>query len=130
MRVTVDATIHRVAEIVAGTVPGATLVRAENDPHTARRHPTKARQHPVGHHQQMRIMDDCARGSTPPLWSVKDSAPYLHDGRADTLVEAIILHGGQAAASIDKFRSLRSNDRANLIAFLETLIAPPQAAAK
>src|SRR5207302_2525840 len=26
---------------------------------------------------------------TPPLWGVADSAPYLHDGRAPTLQEAI-----------------------------------------
>src|SRR5262245_59501110 len=30
---------------------------------------------------------------TPPLWGVADSAPYLHDGRAATLEEAITLHG-------------------------------------
>ena len=29
---------------------------------------------------------------TPPLWGVRDSAPYLHDGRAATLEEAIALH--------------------------------------
>ena len=30
---------------------------------------------------------------TPPLWGVRDSAPYLHDGRATTLEEAIAFHG-------------------------------------
>src|SRR5207245_1572799 len=34
---------------------------------------------------------------TAPLWGVADSAPYLHDGRARTLEEAIQLHGGEAA---------------------------------
>jgi CxxC motif-containing protein (DUF1111 family) len=63
---------------------------------------------------------------TPPLWGVADSAPYLHDGRAETLVEAITQHGGQAADCVAKFRSLDNNDRSNLIAFLETLRAPPQ----
>lgn len=62
---------------------------------------------------------------TPPLWGVSDSAPYLHDGRADTLVAAITLHGGQAAGSAAKFRDLASNDRVALIAFLESLHAPP-----
>ena len=33
---------------------------------------------------------------TPPLWGVADSAPYLHDGRAATLAEAIKLHAGQS----------------------------------
>ena len=31
---------------------------------------------------------------TPPLWGVADSAPYLHDGRAATLEDAIKLHSG------------------------------------
>ncbi|MGB7347706.1 MAG: di-heme oxidoredictase family protein, partial [Pirellulaceae bacterium] len=33
---------------------------------------------------------------TPPLWGVADSAPYLHDGRAKTLHEAVLWHGGEA----------------------------------
>ena len=33
---------------------------------------------------------------TPPLWGVADSAPYMHDGRAPTLADAVKLHGGQA----------------------------------
>ena len=32
---------------------------------------------------------------TPPLWGVADSAPYMHDGRANTLSDAIELHGGR-----------------------------------
>ena len=34
---------------------------------------------------------------TPPLWGVRDSAPYMHDGRAETLLEAISMHDGEAA---------------------------------
>ena len=45
---------------------------------------------------------------TPPLWGVADSAPYLHDGRARTLVRAIQAHGGQAEASRSKFDNLRT----------------------
>ena len=33
---------------------------------------------------------------TPPLWGLRDSGPYLHDGRAETIDQAITLHGGQA----------------------------------
>ena len=36
---------------------------------------------------------------TPPLWGIRDSGPYLHDGRADTLDEAVALHGGQGEKS-------------------------------
>lgn len=61
---------------------------------------------------------------TPPLWGVRDSAPYLHDGRANTLAEAILQHGGQAAAAVARFRKLESIDRICLMGFLETLQSP------
>src|SRR5262245_30461287 len=35
---------------------------------------------------------------TPPLWGFRDSGPYLHDGRAETLDQAVSMHGGQGAA--------------------------------
>ena len=43
---------------------------------------------------------------TPPLWGVADSAPYLHDGRAATLDEAIRLHGGQAGRAARLYANL------------------------
>ncbi len=58
---------------------------------------------------------------TPPLWGVADSAPYLHDGRAATLAEAIKLHAGQAAPSANRFTSLSDVQQEELIAFLNTL---------
>jgi CxxC motif-containing protein (DUF1111 family) len=61
---------------------------------------------------------------TPPLWGVADSAPYLHDGRASTLQEAIQLHGGQAVQSVQKFIKLGNSGQAQLLAFLGTLRAP------
>jgi hypothetical protein len=61
---------------------------------------------------------------TPPLWGVADSAPYLHDGRARNLKEAISLHSGQAKLSVDQFVRLNSAGQADLIAFLKTLRAP------
>jgi CxxC motif-containing protein (DUF1111 family) len=61
---------------------------------------------------------------TPPLWGIADSAPYLHDGRAKTLDDAIRLHGGQAARSSRKFAALSDAERGEVIAFLKTLRAP------
>jgi CxxC motif-containing protein (DUF1111 family) len=61
---------------------------------------------------------------TPPLWGVADSAPYLHDGRAATLVEAIKLHAGQAASSANRFTGLSDVQQEELIAFLNTLRSP------
>ena len=53
---------------------------------------------------------------TPPLWGVADSAPYLHDGRAATLEEAIRLHRGQGARSAERFAQLTPDEQAQLIA--------------
>ena len=61
---------------------------------------------------------------TPPLWGVADSAPYLHDGRAKNLAEAIKLHAGQAASSAKRFTGLSDVQQEELIAFLNTLRAP------
>ena len=43
---------------------------------------------------------------TPPLWGLRDSGPYLHDGRAAGIAEAITLHAGQGAASARRFAEL------------------------
>lgn len=61
---------------------------------------------------------------TPPLWGVSDSGPYLHDGRAKTLEEAITMHGGQATRAAQRFQLLAPTDRACVIDFLKTLRAP------
>jgi CxxC motif-containing protein (DUF1111 family) len=63
---------------------------------------------------------------TPPLWGVADSAPYLHDGRAETLDEAIRLHGGEAAATSERYGKLASGDRQVLLAFLHSLTVSPK----
>jgi CxxC motif-containing protein (DUF1111 family) len=61
---------------------------------------------------------------TPPLWGVADSAPYLHDGRAATLEEAIRMHGGQGERAATRFAGLALHERETLLAFLQTLRAP------
>jgi CxxC motif-containing protein (DUF1111 family) len=61
---------------------------------------------------------------TAKLWGVADSAPYLHDGRAQTLAEAIRLHGGEAEAARTEFEALPSEGKSELIAFLHTLRLP------
>ena len=66
---------------------------------------------------------------TPPLWGYRDSGPYLHDGRAEDLEEAVALHGGQAHASTRRFFALSSEDRVQVEAFLKSLVAPSATAA-
>ncbi len=58
---------------------------------------------------------------TAPLWGLGSSAPYLHDGRADTIEQAIEGHAGEADASRVSFGSLPADDRAALLAFLASL---------
>ena len=61
---------------------------------------------------------------TPPLWGVASTAPYMHDGRAATLSEAILYHGGEAQFSVKKYLRLPPEDRLAIVAFLNTLVAP------
>lgn len=58
---------------------------------------------------------------TALLWGVAAVGPYLHDGRALTLDEAIRAHGGEATASRVAYTSRRERDRDALLAFLATL---------
>lgn len=62
--------------------------------------------------------------NTARLWGVADTAPYLHDGRAMTLHEAIMMHGGEAEAVRDDFAALVKDDQQAVIAFLRTLRTP------
>jgi RNA polymerase sigma factor (sigma-70 family) len=61
---------------------------------------------------------------TPPLWGLRDSAPYLHDGRAATIDQAIALHAGQGAASARRFAELSVRRKQHLVTFLRSLAAP------
>jgi CxxC motif-containing protein (DUF1111 family) len=64
---------------------------------------------------------------TPPLWgiglteTVSGHTFFLHDGRARSLVEAILWHGGEAQAARDGFAGLEKSARDDLISFLESL---------
>lgn len=64
---------------------------------------------------------------TPPLWglglieTVNGHTFLLHDGRARNIEEAILWHGGEAAAAQRSFTVLDAEDRARVIAFLRSL---------
>jgi len=61
---------------------------------------------------------------TPPLWGIADSGPYLHDGRAQTLEQAIQMHGGQGRQAATAFQALPQAHQQRVIDFLKTLQAP------
>ena len=48
-------------------------------------------------------------------------AGYLHDGRARSLTEAILWHGGEGARARQRFEKLSKADRDSLLAFLKSL---------
>lgn len=63
---------------------------------------------------------------TRPLWGLADTAPYLHDGRAPTVHDAIVLHGGEASAARDAYLALDEPDRAGVRVFLASLSRQPK----
>ena len=63
---------------------------------------------------------------TRPLWGLADTAPYLHDGRAPTVHEAIVLHGGEATAARDAYLALDDEGRASVRVFLTSLSREPK----
>ncbi|MBK9029894.1 MAG: thiol oxidoreductase [Myxococcales bacterium] len=64
---------------------------------------------------------------TPPLWglglapTVLPGASYLHDGRARTVAEAILWHGGEAEPARERFRTASVAQRTALLRFLAAL---------
>lgn len=65
---------------------------------------------------------------TPPLWGLglsknSQGGEYhlLHDGRANSIEAAILLHGGEGSGSRDRFKALSDAERRQLLAFLESL---------
>ncbi|MCA9627608.1 MAG: c-type cytochrome [Myxococcales bacterium] len=68
-----------------------------------------------------------AEWRTPPLWGigrypdVNGHQQLLHDGRARGVAEAILWHGGEAAASREAFKGLSREERDALVNFVESL---------
>jgi len=58
---------------------------------------------------------------TEPLMGLRLRTKFLHDGRATSIEEAILEHGGEGAGARDRFKSLASDDRDALLVFLQSL---------
>ena len=64
---------------------------------------------------------------TAPLWgiglaqTVNPNTGFLHDGRAKTLLDAVLWHGGEAQGSVEQVLSMNKDERLALIRFLESL---------
>ena len=58
---------------------------------------------------------------TPALWGLRARRPFLHDGSAVTMAEAIARHAGEAELARRSFERLTTDERARLLAFLRSL---------
>ena len=65
---------------------------------------------------------------TPPLWGLglaprSQGGQYflMHDGRANSIEEAIQMHGGEATQAKNNFNTLNEADKQKIISFLESL---------
>ena len=70
------------------------------------------------------IVQGVAIGSemrTSPLWGLKYSAPYLHDGSAMTVEDAIKAHDGEGKISRDRFNRLNKNQKQQVLDFLNSI---------
>ncbi|NNM14161.1 MAG: hypothetical protein HKO58_07535, partial [Gammaproteobacteria bacterium] len=66
---------------------------------------------------------------TARLWGIADTAPYMHDGRAFTLVEAISMHGSpnsDAVTAAENFAALSDFEKNQVLSFLLSLRTPKE----
>jgi hypothetical protein len=86
------------------------------------------KRHDMGHRLQESLTSASAEENrtyiTARLWGVADTAPYMHDGRATTLTEAIKWHGGDAEAARNKFIALSDSKKVDLLNYLRSLHTP------
>ncbi len=80
--------------------------------------------HNMGEELSDMVFQGVASGTefrTAPLWGLSLSAPYLHDGRAETIDDAIRAHAGEAQNARDGYITLSDEERTDLMRFLESL---------
>ena len=58
---------------------------------------------------------------TSPLWGLRARAPYLHDGRAKTVRDAILMHDGEAKIIVERFSDLPDSEQQAIIEFLNSI---------
>lgn len=58
---------------------------------------------------------------TTPLWGVRFVTRLLHDGRANTLEQAVLAHDGQGRGARDRFNALTASAKSKLLLFLQSL---------
>jgi hypothetical protein len=114
-RVIVNGAEVRFGALEKGSASGSGIVRLYGD----------LKRHNMGPRLAEQV-DEVGTGAsvflTENLWGVGSTPPYLHDGRATTLTEAILEHGGEAQASRDAFAALSTASKTDVITFLNNLV--------
>src|SRR5205823_3346913 len=78
-------------------------------------------------HPEITVDDICLGRAHPSefrtemLMGLRFRQPFLHDGSAKTVQEAIERHDGEARNSRDRFKALKEKDKQALLKFLETI---------
>ncbi|MCK5943648.1 MAG: c-type cytochrome [Planctomycetes bacterium] len=98
VRAFTDLLLHDMGPGLAGEVSFGTPQMGANDPPTTE-----------------------AEWRTAPLWGVASAGPWLHDGRASSLDEAILLHGGESQSIRDAYVGLSAQEREDILEFLRHL---------
>lgn len=131
-----DLLVHDMGQVLAdtGAYYATRVIQIGTPVQTGRPQQKGKRKGQKGAEQQARQQQamtpaDTNEWRTPPLWGLRDSAPYMHDGRAETVEEAIAWHGGEAERSMAAYFLLAPERRAALLAFMDTLVAPKPKAA-
>ena len=62
---------------------------------------------------------------TAELWGVGNTGPWMFNGRAFTLDQAIRMHGGEAQTSRDEYAALPDRKQREIVEFLKSLVLPP-----
>ena len=68
---------------------------------------------------------DSATFITAELWGVGNTGPWMFNGRAFTLDQAIRMHGGKAQTSRDEYAALSDQKQREIVEFLKSLVLPP-----
>ena len=63
---------------------------------------------------------------TRKLWGAANEPPYLHHGRATTITEAILAHGGEGEEARERFEALSDAEQNQIVEFLKTLQVLPE----
>ena len=58
---------------------------------------------------------------TAPLWGLRARPTWLHDGRANTIDQAVRAHAGEAQGARDRYNALSATERQQVLDFLNTL---------